>query len=107
MLRTLTCAALALATLSAPALAKQAKCFTTDDGNYACTFTAIDTDGSFEISAPGKPSFRMSMNGDGTASGFIAAAGSKFTALPGSYQRSSKDKACWGNASTGTQVCAW
>lgn len=109
MVRTLTYAALAGAALSttAPALAQPAKCLTTDDGTYPCTFTTTDTDGSFEISAQGKPSFRMSMNGDGTASGFIAAGGGKFTSLPGSYQRSSKDKACWDNSTTNTQICAW
>jgi len=57
-------AAIAAAGLCLPlaaAEAKSARCFTTDDGEYDCTFVATDTDGGFEISAPGKPTFFLLM----------------------------------------------
>ena len=34
--------------------AKPARCFTSDDGTYPCDFRSTDSDGSFEIRAPGK-----------------------------------------------------
>ena len=35
------------------AVAKSARCFTTDDGYYSCSFRGLDEAGSFRISAPG------------------------------------------------------
>lgn len=61
-----------VALLSVPQLAsaKSARCFTTDDGHYPCNFRGTGG-GSFEISAPGKPSFRLTIDapGEGQASG--------------------------------------
>lgn len=99
-------AALAVVLVIAPATAKSARCFTSDDGHYPCTFSMTDSDGSFEITAPGKPSFRIAITGQGTAAGFIGIDG-HFTALPGSYVRSKADRACWENAGTETRICAW
>ncbi|MDC9825904.1 hypothetical protein PRN20_19385 [Devosia sp. ZB163] len=49
-------ATVAVLTLTAPAIAKDARCFTTDDGYYDCDFEPLG-DGSFEITAEGYPSF--------------------------------------------------
>src|SRR3954453_892052 len=44
-----------LCVLTSAAEARPARCFTTEDGTYACQFVAPDRQGSFRISAPGKP----------------------------------------------------
>lgn len=94
--------------LAGTAAAKDATCFTTDDGKYPCEFTSTAADGSFEISAPGKPTFALVMSGPGVAYGFgTYEPGGKSVSLPGSYSRSSADPACWDNDTTSTQICAW
>ena len=98
----------ALAWLAAPAQAKPARCFTTDDGEYDCDFRAFGGDGSFEISAPGKPTFTLLMDGPGTALGSaVFEPGGRSVALPGLYSRDPADPACWINDSTDTKICAW
>lgn len=103
-------AAQAAAGLAAPvaAQAQNARCFTTDDGYYDCTFTGRGGDGSFEISAPGYPTFRLEMDGPGVA--FAAGrfeAGGRFVPLPGAFRRSAEDRACWVSDATGVAICAW
>ena len=92
--------------LPGAASAKSAWCLTTDDGEYDCEFTATDADGSFEISAPGKPTFSLIMDGPGVASGY-ADFGDGNVSLPGKFFRSESDAACWVNDATDTQICAW
>lgn len=99
-------AALALASVAAEA--KSARCFTTDDGEYDCTFVATDANGGFEISAPGKPTFFLLMTEPGVASAYGDYSGDGHNVmLPGSYLRSDDDPACWKNDETETQICAW
>jgi hypothetical protein len=88
------------------ASAKSAWCLTTDDGEYDCEFTATDSAGSFEISAPGKPTFSLIMDEPGVASGY-ADFGDGNVFLPGRFLRSDSDPACWVNDDTDTQICAW
>lgn len=91
-----------------PAWAKDARCYTTDDGEYDCVFKPLDSDGSFEISAPGKPTFSIYMDGSGTASASADYAGDGHsTGLPGTFTRASDDPACWENSDTETEICAW
>jgi hypothetical protein len=98
----------ALALLSTSAEAKSARCFTTDDGEYDCTFVATDADGGFEISAPGKPTFFLLMTEPGVASAYGDYSGDGHNVmLPGRYLRSESDPACWANEDTETQICAW
>ncbi len=100
-------AALALA-LAGPAMAKDATCYTSDDGEYDCAFTALDDAGSFEISAPGKPTFQVWIDSPGVASvGATYEAGGRSVALPGTYYRSEDDGACWVSDATDTEICAW
>jgi hypothetical protein len=96
----------ALCCLAGIAQAKPARCFTTDDGDYSCQFRLTDRDGSFEISAPGKPSYRLTMDESGVAFGFVTL-GSKSIPLPGRYMRDKNEPACWVNDSTQTKICAW
>lgn len=104
---TLVGAGALLMTLAGPALAKDARCFTTDDGEYPCQFETLDKSGSFEISAPGKPSFQILIE-DGTATaGAVFEPGGRMVWLPGNYERSGKDPACWVSADTDTEICAW
>lgn len=87
--------------------AKEARCFTTDDGEYACQFESLDKDGSFRISAEGKPTFEVFMEGGQAYAGAVFTPGGRSVALPGNYSRSEKDPACWVSDETDTQICAW
>ena len=93
--------------LSLPATAKPARCFTSDDGTYPCDFRLTDPDGSFQISAKGKPTFMLNMDGPGRAFGYANFGGGRNVSLPGEYTRDTADKACWVNGDTGTKICAW
>lgn len=101
-------ATLALALLSGAAEAKSARCFTTDDGEYDCDFVSTDADGSFEVSASGKPKFSLVISEPGV--GFVFGDygdGGGNVALPGAYRRSQDDPACWVNGDTDAKLCAW
>jgi hypothetical protein len=88
------------------AQARPARCYTTDDGNFPCEFRATARDGSFEISAPGKPTYILNVTEPGIAYGFVNLGG-RNVALPGRYLRSRSEPACWDNNSTITRICAW
>lgn len=96
--------ATAVGTISADA--KPARCFTTDDGYYPCDFKALDRDGSFEVSAPGSPTYTLWIDTPGFAAGFVNLGG-RNVALPGMYVRQRDDAACWSNPETDTRICAW
>lgn len=101
-------AGLALAALAAPAVAKDATCYTSDDGEYPCRFTVLDDAGSFRIEGKGKPSFEVWIDAPGEA--FVSAEfgrGGRSVALPGPYLRSEEDGACWVNPDTEAELCAW
>jgi hypothetical protein len=89
-----------------PADARLARCFTTDSGFYDCQFVTTDRQGSFRISASGKPTITLNIDQPGIAFGF-AKFGTRNMSLPGRYLRSATDPACWVNDATGTRVCAW
>lgn len=97
---------LAFATTIASAHAGQARCFTTDDGQFDCSFRTTDDAGSFQISAPGRPTYAVEIDRPGVAYGFVNL-GARNIPLPGMYERQSDDPACWANADTGTKICAW
>ncbi|HTM77134.1 MAG TPA: hypothetical protein VL133_05855 [Devosia sp.] len=105
----LVLAAVAVAAMMVgPAFAKDADCYTTDDGDYPCTFESLDSAGSFEISAPGKPVFQVWVERPGEASvGAVFEAGGRSVALPGTYFRSEDDEACWVSDATEAELCAW
>jgi hypothetical protein len=108
LLRSAGAAGLALsALLGMPdrAGARPALCFTSDDGFYDCDFIA-GPQGSFTISAPGKPTIILDIDQPGIAFGF-AELGGRSVALPGRYRRSGTDRACWDNDATGARLCAW
>lgn len=108
MRATISPAALAAAlAFAGPALAKPAKCFTTDDAAYPCNFRALDKAGSFEISAPGKPTFTLQVDEPGLAHVFADFGTGRSVALPGQFARSRQDGACWENGETQVKLCAW
>lgn len=100
----LLCLPLALAAV--PAQAKPARCFTTDDGHFACDFRGTDRAGSFRISAPGQPTYSLEVNEPGFAYGFVNI-GNRNIPLPGQFVRGSDDPACWANPETNVKICAW
>jgi hypothetical protein len=85
--------------------AKPARCFTSDDGSFACEFRATASDGSFTISAPGKPTYILNIIEPGVALGFVNM-GPRNIPLPGRYLRSAPEPACWVNDVTGAKICA-
>ena len=97
--------AAALCGLAGAAEARPARCSTSGEGDYACNFVATGRDGSFEIAAPGKPTYRLDMMESGVATGFVNVGG-RSVALPGRFLRSRSDPACWVNDATGTIICA-
>ena len=99
--------AAALSTLGVSvAVAKPARCFTTDDGHYPCDFQATDRAGSFVLKARGYPTITVEIESAGVAWVF-ADFGSRNVALPGPYYRAQDDRACWANPDTDSRVCAW
>lgn len=104
-LRLVSAAAALACGLASTAEAKPARCFTTDDGGYNCQFQATGGDGSFTISAPGKPTYSLEMIEPGVAAGFVNL-GSRNVALPGRYLRSRSEPGCWVGDSTGAKICA-
>jgi hypothetical protein len=97
---------LAMAAAVGTASAKTARCFTTDDGYYPCSFRSLDDAGSFRISAPGYPTYTLEIDRPGFAYGY-ADFGGGAVSLPGQYVRSRDDRACWNNPETSTRICAW
>lgn len=91
--------------LATAAQARPARCFTTDDGAYPCDFRGTDRDGSFAISAPGKPTYLMNMGEPGYAFGFVNL-GNRNVALPGRYRPVGGPQGCWINDETSTKICA-
>jgi hypothetical protein len=94
--------------LPGAALAKDARCMTTDDGEYPCEFTSTGANGSFEIKAEGKPTFMVEIESDEAAWVYaIFPGGGDSVALPGPYRRAADDRACWENPDTETRICAY
>lgn len=101
-------AALGTAMLVSPAMAKEAWCYSSDDGEYPCEFQSLDGNGSFEISADGLPTFQVWIDSPGVATvGATFEPGGRSVALPGTYYRSDSDPACWVSDATDTEICAW
>ncbi|TFF25269.1 hypothetical protein E3C22_07810 [Jiella endophytica] len=103
-------AAVALSTLfvwAGSASAKSARCFTTDDGSYPCDFRGTDGSGSFEISAPGKPTFSLVIREPGLAGACGDFGTGRCVPMPGVYLRERDQPACWSNPETNTKICAW
>jgi hypothetical protein len=95
----------ALCGLPQAAAAKPARCSTSDDGSFPCQFRAMDRNGSFQISARGKPTFILDMIEPGVAAGYVNLGG-RNTPLPGRYLRDPSEPACWINDVTHTRICA-
>jgi hypothetical protein len=92
----------------ATAWATPATCQTTDDGEYPCEFVVTDAAGSFEVSAPGYPSYALVIDSPGVAAAFVTLeVGGRSVALPGPYLRSAADPACWENPETQASICVW
>jgi hypothetical protein len=104
MARLLAVAALSIATIGT-ANARPARCFTTDEGSFACDFRSTDRDGSFHISAPGKPTYILTISEKDVAFGFVNL-GTRNTPLPGRYLRSKAEPECWVNDTTSAKICA-
>ena len=90
----------------APAAAKDARCYTSDEGSYRCDFEQFGGDGSFIVSAPLAPSYTISIVRRGMADGF-ADFGNGNVALPGPFFRSEQDRACWIAEPTGFTICVY
>ncbi len=93
--------------LCSPVQAKAARCSTSDDGAYKCEFRRTDSNGSFQISAPGKPTYILNVEEPDIAYGFgTFERGGRNVSLPGRYLRSKVDPGCWVNDTTSANICA-
>jgi len=91
----------------AKAAPRTVQCWVTDVGAYPCTFTPLQGDGSFRISARNRDTYTLYMNGKGSASAFLRIRGQGRTiALPGTYYRDPADRACWANYDPAFRICA-
>ncbi len=99
-------AAAAVVTAATMAEARPARCSTSDDGAYPCDFRATGRDGSFVISARGKPTYYVNTNGAGGAFVHADFGTGRNVALPGPYVRSTADRACWVYEGK-SRICAW
>ncbi|WP_434735726.1 hypothetical protein [Accumulibacter sp.] len=86
--------------------ARPARCSTSDEGHFKCEFRATARDGSFQISAQGKPTYTLNMVEPGFAYGFLNLSKGNIP-LPGRFVRNPTEKACWENDATSTRICAW
>jgi hypothetical protein len=91
---------------SSPAMAKPARCFTTDDGYFRCDFRKTDRAGSFEIRARGKPGYSLIVEDSGFASGYLRVGG-RGIPINGMFVRDRGDGACWNNPEQNVKLCAW
>ena len=91
---------------STPALAKQARCYATDDGYFPCTFKATDKQGSFEVEGATTPTYILVVDQPGFAYGFINL-GNRNISIGGMFVRQEDDPACWNNPEVNTKLCAW
>ena len=105
MMRILVVAAVFLAMIGAGD-ARPARCFTTDEGSFPCDFRVTGSDGSFQISAPGKPTYILTISEKDIAFGFVNLGG-RNTPLPGRYLRSKTERGCWVNDTTSAKICAY
>ena len=101
----LVLAAIASCLLAEAAQARPARCFTDEDGSFPCDFRATDRNGSFQITARGKPTYLLNMIEPGVAAGFMNL-GTRNIAMPGLYQRSRTEPGCWLNDATRMKICA-
>lgn len=105
----LAAAAIAAAAFAGgPALAGEAVCYNTDEGEYDCWFEPEGSDGSFTISADGYTTYYVSISEPGVAFANATFPGAdRGVMLPGPYYREREQPACWRNPDTSHEICAW
>ena len=106
MLALLFAGAFAPHVLIGTAEARPATCFTDDEGRYRCDFRQFGGDGSFVVTAEGRPAYTVSLFERGAADGF-ADYGNGNIALPRPFYRSDQDRACWVSDATGFSICVY
>jgi hypothetical protein len=99
-------AATLLSLAAGTAQARPADCTVSGGNTYLCEFTPQGGDGSFTITARGKDTYILQMNGDNTAFGFVRVRGAgRNVALPGTFIRNPSDTSCWVNDATQVSIC--
>lgn len=97
---------LLLAANSFSVQARPATCFASGMGKYDCEVNLVEFNGSFSMSAPGKPTFMLIFDAPGYAFGFISE-NDKMRALPGPFEQEAAEPACWQNLQDDSRLCAW
>lgn len=99
-------AAAVLTFAAGAAEARPADCTVSGGNTYVCDFSQQGGDGSFTITARGKDTYILQMNGDNTAFGFLRVRGQgRNVALPGTFFRNPSDTSCWVNDVTQVSIC--
>ncbi len=86
--------------------AQLAKCFSSDDGGYyQCEYQAIGTNGSFVISAAGKPTYTFNILKPGVAKVTMKIGTKPEEDFPGQFVPFEGQPGCWFNRETKTDLC--
>lgn len=88
------------------AAAKPALCETSEEGRYPCDFRLTDDNGSFRITARGKPTYTILIDEPGRAMAFVDLGTGRDIALPDPYRLVPGDPGCWVGEETGNRICA-
>ena len=93
--------------IAAPAIAGEAVCYNSDEGEYNCWFEP-EGGGSFTISADGYTTYYVDIAEPGVAWVNATFPGDENgVGLPGPYYREREQPACWRNPDTSHEICAW
>ena len=92
--------------MAAPALAGDAVCYNTDEGEYDCWFEP-EGDGSFKISADGYTTYYVDLAAGRRLGQRDLSGREGGVMLPGPYYREREQPACWRNPDTSPEICAW
>ncbi len=96
---------LAILIYAVSAKAEPGRCFKTGLGDYACEINLLEFNGSFAISAPGKPTYSIVFDGLDFAFGFVNE-GDGNRVMAGIYRREEENPSCWANVQSDDRICA-
>ncbi|SNY93883.1 hypothetical protein SAMN04515647_4204 [Cohaesibacter sp. ES.047] len=88
--------------------ARPAECYTSTQRYYSCDVKNHGSDGSFTITARGRPTITLDILKNGkSARGHIDFNDGRYRAMPGLYFRTADEPECWTNSASVARVCVW